>query len=371
MEPIVHTVTAAQAGRRLDVILVEHLKLGRKPVKAWIESGAVRLNYQVVKKAALKLQLGDEISWRDLPEVTLSPAVSDSSDSTGEGEAAPAPIRSKNLRIQLRDGRMVPVLFADEHVLVLDKPPGCSVHEGIGHKDDTLSAALERALGPRGKAFHLANRLDRDTSGCIVVARTADALSDLLDQFKSRAVEKTYFALAGGVPEWTTKTIDLPLIIPREELGAFDDPKGEPRKTLVGRASSHNAKDASTDIKVLERFDVPGPVKKISFLEVRPHTGRRHQIRVHLASQGMPLLVDELYGSRRFNWRVLGLTPTGHWPAGHNPISRQPLHAGEVEFVHPFTRAKMTVQSPLPKDMVRLLDLLRKSGVRHGGKSPR
>lgn len=361
MEPTVHVITAQQAGRRLDVFLVDQLKRPRKLIKAWIESGAVRVNYEVVKKAALKLQAKDELSWRDLPAVPTGTTASATPAAPTDGFANPPVLSAKALKIQLRDGRMVPVLHADEHLLVLDKPPGCSVHEGIGHKDDTLSAALERALGPRGKAFFFVSRLDRDTSGAIVIARTAEAQTDLMDQFKSRAVEKTYFALAGDAPDWDKRTIDLPLIVPREELGGFADPRGEPRKTLVARDGAHAAKEAATDVIVLERFNVPGPVKKIAFLELHPRTGRRHQIRVHLASQGMPLLVDELYGSRRFNWRVLGMATPAKWPLGHNPISRQPLHAGEVEFVHPFTRAKMTVASPLPKDMLRLLELLRRS----------
>lgn len=369
MEPTELVITAAEAGRRLDVLLTERLKLGRKLVKAWIESGAVRVNYQIAKKAALKVQLNDTLSWRDLP---TAGAPADSTAAGGEA-AAPAdgfatPVAvAKPLKIQLRDGRMVPVLHADEQVVVLDKPPGCAVHEGIGHRDDTLTAALARALGPKGAAFHLANRLDRDTSGCIVVARKEEALADLVDQFRTRAVEKTYFALVGDAPEWDEKTIDLPLVVPREEVGNFEDPRGEPRKVLVAREGARNPKDAVTVVKVLERFTVPGPVKKIALVEVHPQTGRRHQIRVHLASQGLPLLVDELYGTRRFNWRVLGLSAPANWPAGHNPISRQPLHAGEVEFVQPFTRARVSVKSPLPRDMTRLLSLLRGAAAGESG----
>ncbi len=374
MEPIVHIVTAEQADRRLDALLVELLALPRKPIKAWIDAGQVRVNYQPVRKPALKVQPGDEISWRDPPSATAATAAmaaptapTDSPDpenplapAAEAASSAPAtPVSPRAIRIQLRDGRMVPVLHADEQILILDKPAGCSVHEGIGHRDDTLTAALARALGPRGAAFHLANRLDRDTSGCIVVARTAEAAADLIDQFKSRSVEKTYFALVGDAPAWDEKTIDLPLIVPREEIGEFDAPKTEPRKVVVAKEGARNPKDALTEVKVLERFRVPGPVKQIALLEVHPRTGRRHQIRVHLASQGLPLLVDDLYGTRRFTWRVLGLPPPPKWPEGHNPISRQPLHAGEVEFIHPFTRAKMNVPSPLPKDMQRLLALLR------------
>jgi 23S rRNA pseudouridine1911/1915/1917 synthase len=232
------------------------------------------------------------------------------------------------------------VLHEDRAVLVLDKAAGMVVHPARGSPDSTVVNALLHRLGAdaaEGDRLGLVHRLDKDTSGCLVVARTPAALASLQAQFKERTVGKTYLALChGNVPE----------------RGRLDTPYGRhprDRKRFSGRVES--ARRAVTEWTVRERFG-----DGATLLEVTLHTGRTHQIRVHLAEAGHPLLADEPYGGRR---REARLAPEHPVRVAAEALGRQALHAWRLAFEHPVSGERVTFEAPLPADMERALAVLR------------
>jgi 23S rRNA pseudouridine1911/1915/1917 synthase len=231
------------------------------------------------------------------------------------------------------------VLHRDGLMLVIDKPAGLPVHRGPkgGDSLEDFFDALRYGL-PRAPA--LAHRLDRDTSGCLVVARTDAALAALQAQWKARTVEKTYLALCHGVPA-------------RE--GRLDTPYGRhprDRTRFTGRAAS--TRRAITAWTVREPFD------GAALVEVRLETGRTHQIRVHLAEAGHPLLGDAVYGGTRREARLPAEHPVRR---AAEAIGRQALHASRLGFDHPRTGRRLTFEAPLPPDLSRGLAVLRREAA--------
>jgi len=221
------------------------------------------------------------------------------------------------------------VLFEDEHLIAINKPPGLVVHPAVGNETGTLVHALlhhcSDLQGIGGEARPgIVHRLDKHTSGIIVVAKTEPALIELQRQFKERLTTKTYRAICQGIPRLATGTIDQP-------IGRHP----QHRKKMAIHERGRNAVSHWT---VEERFeDAPA-----ALLKVRIETGRTHQIRVHLQSIGHPVVGDKVYGGK-----------------GKVEAARQMLHAAELQIAHPNHGETMTLKTPLPDDMNALLNSLR------------
>jgi len=296
-------------GRRLDQAAAALLpEFSRSRLKAWIDAGALTLGGEPVKPRT-PLKGGEEL----VLETELSPQV---------------PIRPEPLPLT--------VVHADEALLVIDKPAGLVVHPGAGNPAGTLQNALlhaypELALLPRAGLVH---RLDKDTSGLLVVGRTLESQTVLAAAIARRRVHRTYQAICQGVLTGGG-TIDAPIRRHRHERTRMAVAEG-------GRA-------ARTHYRVVERF------RAHTHCEVDLETGRTHQIRVHMAHIRAPLVGDPVYGGRpRF--------PRGasdELRAALEALGRQALHASRLGFVHPITGAALTFESPLPADLAGLVRLLR------------
>ncbi|MCC6848361.1 MAG: RluA family pseudouridine synthase [Deltaproteobacteria bacterium] len=296
-------VADAAAGRRLDAFVAESgLGISRSQVRHLVDAGSVTIGGRA-RKAGQLVRAGEEVVV-DVP--AAAPPVA-------EPEALP-----------LR------VLYEDEAIAVIDKAPGMVVHPAPGRWQGTLVNALLHRWGPmpdhEATRPGIVHRLDRDTSGVMVVARTVSALDHLAKQFAARTVEKRYLAVARGRVRSDVLRIDAP--IGRHAVE---------RKKMSTRARV--ARPAVTRIRVLERF------AGATLVEAAPETGRTHQIRVHLASRGHPVVGDAVYGRARAGATTL--------------IARQALHASSLGFVHPVRGAAMTFRAELWPDMVALLEALR------------
>jgi 23S rRNA pseudouridine1911/1915/1917 synthase len=290
------------AGERLDRALVRHLAdlgLPRVEVARWIRGGRVALNGDGAPKPAQRLAKGDRIA------VALPPPPPD----------AP-PLLAQELPLV--------VLFEDAHLLALDKPPGLVVHPTWGHRDGTLlNGLLFRARGWNEEVARprLVHRLDKDTSGLLLVAKTRAAQAGLARAFQRRQVAKEYLALVHGRPAAAGGRVELP--IARDP----DDPKRRITTDPTGRP-------AITHWQLV----ADAPRVPLALLRCRPQTGRTHQLRVHLAAVGLPVAGDPLYGPQ---------------PPVH---PRQALHAARLAFDHPVTGERLELSAPLPPDLLALLE---------------
>ena len=311
-------VEADSAGARLDRWLAGRLpELSRMRVKALIAGGRTRVDGREVK-AAHRVQAGERV------EVTIPPPARD-------GIAPEA--------VPLR------VVFEDAHVLVVDKPPGMVTHPGAGRIDGTLAAAAlahapEMAGVGSPRRPGIVHRLDKGTSGLIVLAKTQAAYDGLTAQLARRTVSRRYLALAQGAMRRAEGTVDAPI---------GRDPRSRVRMAIVPEG---RGKRAVTHYRVVERFG--GGASAVTLLECRLETGRTHQIRVHLASLGHPLLGDDTYRGRRAS------------PAG-DPVLAElvqglggvALHAAGLAFTHPVTGEPMRFACPSPDRIERILSHLR------------
>jgi 23S rRNA pseudouridine1911/1915/1917 synthase len=300
------------AGLRLDVALARLAPdLTRSRVQRLVEGGRVRLAGKAAKASA-RLRGGEPV------EVELEP---------------PEPSGAVPQDLPLA------VLHEDRDLVVLDKAAGMVVHPARGTPHSTVVNALLHRLGAGGglPRLGLVHRLDKDTSGCLVVARTEAALRALQAQWKGRTVEKTYLALCHGA---------LP------DAGRLDTPYGRhprDRTRYTGRLRTSERR-AVTEWRVVERFG-----RAATLAEVTLHTGRTHQIRVHLAEAGHPLLADAVYGGTRREARE----PGGAAARAAAAIGRQALHAARLAFDHPRTGRRLVLEAPLPGDFRRALEVLR------------
>lgn len=308
------TVDPESAGQRLDNFLMRTLKgVPKTHVYRIIRSGEVRVN-KGRASADDRVQAGDLVR---LPPMRLSAQV--------EAKAArPAPARA------------FPLLFEDASFLAIDKPAGVAVHGGSGVAFGVIEQ-LRRAMP--GQAFlELVHRLDRETSGILLVAKKKSALNALQDQFRERATGKTYLALVKGVWPANKKVIDQPLL-------KFLLPDGE-RRVRVTQADDPNGLRSITLVKVLATVQaLPGwpadsPPQAFSLLAVTIKTGRTHQIRVHLASAGCPIAGDDKYGDFELNRLLLRLG-----------FKRMFLHAWRLSITHPVQGHGVELQSPLPPEL--------------------
>lgn len=284
-------IEAPQAGRRLDQFLTEQLPhLSRSRIQQLIAAGEITLGSATVKASA-RLRAGDRISVTEPPPIPLEAAAQD---------------------IPLA------VLFEDEHLLVLDKPAGLVVHPGAGNPDGTIvNALLHHCASLPGiggvERPGIVHRLDKDTTGCLVVAKTEQAHHSLGEQFAGRAINKTYLAIAEGPFRFLHQRVE----------------------NRIGRHRIHRQKmDVLTDGRgklAITEFFVEKKLPGGTLVRCVLHTGRTHQIRVHLKHLGHPLAGDRVYGK------------AGNWP-------RQMLHAWKLAFTHPATGQPLHFTSPVPDD---------------------
>ena len=322
--PVVRALTAdrGDVGLRLDLVLRRHLadvdSATRTRIQAWIERGQVTINGRQTRRVATRAALGDVVGV-SLPAAAARSVMS----------AEPLPLH---------------VLFEDDQLLVLNKPAGIVVHPTYKHVDGTLMNALlwHAREWPSGLRPSLVGRLDKDTSGVVVVAKSAAvhaALQAALahagrpgDRFGS---EKTYLAVVYGRVRPASGRIELRL--------ARD--AGDRRRVL---ASDLTGAPSLTYFDCLGR--TPGPGPGLSLLRCRLATGRTHQIRVHLAARGWPIVGDRIYGQPPK--RDVVDAPLA---AALRAFSRQALHAWQVQFTHPVARTALRIEAPIPPDLDSLL----------------
>jgi len=307
------TAPAELAGLRLDVALTRlAADLSRARIQRLLVEGHVLVGGRAVKPSA-RLRGGEEVL------LTLP-------------DPEPSGLLAQDLPLQ--------ILSEDRDLLVLDKAAGMVVHPARGTPHSTVVNALLFRLGEAsapGERLGLVHRLDKETSGCLVVAKTEVALAALQAAFKRREVEKTYLALCHGriAPE-----------------GRLDTPYGRHPgdRTRYTSRLREGTRRAVTAWRVREAF------AGATLVEVALHTGRTHQIRVHLADQGHPLLADAAYGGRK---REARLAPDDPVRRAAEAIGRQALHAWRLAFPHPRTGVLMRFEAPLPGDFAAALAVLR------------
>jgi len=311
-------VPAPQAGERLDRFLAgAQGELSRSRLQTLILEGRVQVNGRVAR-SSLRLKDGDRVCV-DLPPPRLATLVAENIPLT--------------------------IVYQDESLLVVNKPPGMVVHPGAGVSTGTLAQALLHhdsgiaAVGGAGRPG-IVHRLDRDTSGLMVVARRGQAYRALIEAIKNREVKRRYLALAWGSPRAASGVVDA-------AIGR--DPRRRQRMAVVTRGG----KPARTRWRVTERFGV------CSALEIDLETGRTHQIRVHLEHLSHPVVGDRVYGGRS----RMRLSPS---PAERSVrealldmLPRQALHASELELAHPESGERLHFEAPLPEDFAAALGWLR------------
>ena len=296
------TVDEESAGQRLDNFLIRHLKgVPKTHVYRIIRSGEVRVN-KGRASADTRIETGDVVR---LPPVRIS-------DKVAEKAARPAP------------GREFPLLLEDDALMAIDKPAGVAVHGGSGVSFGVIEQL--RQARPLAKLLELVHRLDRETSGILLVAKKRSALKHLQDQFRERETGKTYLALVQGSWPEKLKVID-------SALHKYLLPDGE-RRVKVTSNEDPDGMRSITLVKVAERL------VGCTLLEVTIKTGRTHQIRVHLASQGHPIAGDDKYGD--FEWNKI-LQKQG--------LKRMFLHAWRLQFSHPATGKRVELKSNLPSEL--------------------
>ncbi|HEX7128106.1 MAG TPA: RluA family pseudouridine synthase [Thermodesulfobacteriota bacterium] len=313
---MVHELIVPEGGGgRLDHVLVRaDLGLPRAQIGRLIDDGRVTVNGKPAAKPGQRVRAGDRLS------VSVPP---------------PAPMEARAEAIPLS------VVYEDEDLLVVDKPAGLVVHPAAGHPGGTLVNAILHhagALDDAGDPLRpgIVHRLDKDTSGLLVVTRTAEAREALAARFKAHDVERVYTALVHGVPAGGRGRIE-------SAIGRHPTD----RRRMSSRA--RRGRRAVTHYEVVRTF--PGP---LALLAVRLETGRTHQIRVHLSERGHPIVGDRTYGGRR--------PPPAALPEAARRaiagLSRQFLHAGVLGFPHPRTGEAMRFTSPLPADLAGVLAAL-------------
>ena len=305
------------AGQRLDNFLIRQLKgVPKTHVYRIIRSGEVRINKGRVS-ADTRVEAGDVVR---LPPVRIS-------DKVAEKAERPAPARE------------FPVLLEDEHLIAIDKPAGVAVHGGSGVSFGVIEQL--RQARPASKFLELVHRLDRETSGILLVAKKRSALTHLQDQFRERETGKTYLALVTGTWPANKKVIDLPLHNYLQAGPEGTSGAGE-RRVRVTTADDPDGMRSITLVKVRStaaaRPDQGLPA--MSLLEVTIKTGRTHQIRVHLASQGHAIVGDDKYGDFDLNKRLQ-----------KQGMKRMFLHAWRLQFNHPASGERVQLIAELPPEL--------------------
>lgn len=322
-EIVTLTVDAAAVGLRLDQYLAQQFPtFSRVHLRRVINAGAVRIGQDLEKgaKPSHRLKAGEQLTIKLIrPE-----------RETHSAEEIP-----------------LTILYEDDCLIVVNKPPGMVVHPARGHWSGTLTAALQFHFdtlsgvgGPSRPG--IVHRLDRDTSGVILVAKDDPTHYRLAAQFQNRTLEKEYLAIATGRIDRDRDSIDVPI-----------GPHPHDRVRMAVRRDHPDSKTAESFYEVTERLG------DYSVVKVLPKTGRTHQIRVHLAHIGHPVLCDKLYSGRS---RITEGELAGGAESGPVVLERQALHARRLVIEHPTTRKAMEFVAPIPEDMRQTMDALRAAG---------
>lgn len=330
---------ATAKGKRLDAYLAKALPdVSRARVQLLIDDGQVRVDGEPVK-ASLKLAGGERIEI--------------------EGEPQPAPLKAEPEDIPLK------VVYEDADLAVIDKPAGMVVHAGAGDAEQNRGTLVNALLFHFGKQLSdlggtlrpgIVHRLDKETSGLILVAKNDVAHRRLAEMFATRALEKTYIALVHGLVAKDEGTVDLP--IGRDAV----------RRTRMStrRSVESGARAAVSHWRVLERigtFGSPAPLGNFTLVEVRIETGRTHQIRVHMAAIGHPVVGDKLYGAPgQLKPAVPDRAKPARIPAAKEPeptLDRNFLHAAELSIEQPRSGEPLELRSPLPPELEAFLGRVR------------
>ena len=301
-------VEQSEEKNRLDsYIASKDLELSRSMIKKLLEDGKITVNGEITK-ASYKVQLNDKI------EIDIE--------------------KPKEVKLEAQE---IPldVIYEDNDILVVNKQKGLVVHPGNGNLDGTLANAVmahcKDSLSGIGGELRpgIVHRLDKDTSGLLIIAKNDKAHIKMSEQIKDRKVKKTYIALVRGIISENEATINMPI--------------GRSTKDRKKMAVTKNGKEAITHFKVLNRFTT----NKASYtlLEVKIDTGRTHQIRVHMAEIGHPVIGDTVYSNGKNEFSVVG----------------QCLHAKKLEFTHPITEKEMNLEAPLPEYFEKIIEELEKN----------
>jgi 23S rRNA pseudouridine955/2504/2580 synthase len=298
------TITEEEAGQRIDNYLLRVCKgVPKSHVYRILRSGEVRVNKGRIDQL-YRLETGDVVR---IPPVRIAERAS----------SAPVP------------GAEFAILFEDAHLLVIDKPAGVAVHGGSGVSYGVIEQL--RAARPDARFLELVHRLDRETSGLLLLAKKRSALTNLHEQMREGDTDKRYLTVVAG--DWTNKRQHVKL-----PLHKYTTPEGERRVVVqAGGMESH------TVFTLLRKWE------KFALLEAELKTGRTHQIRVHLASTGFPIVGDDKYGDFALNKQM---QKAGE---GRGPLRRMFLHAHQITFTHPDSGKEMTLKAPLPAECERFL----------------
>ena len=298
-----YIVDEDEQGKRLDVYIVsKDSDVTRTSAQRQIEQGNVTINGKKTTKVSYKVSDGDEIEIEEKEPVEIE-------------------LKAQDIPVD--------IVYEDKDIIVVNKPKGMVVHPANGNPDGTLVNAImaicKDSLSGIGGEIRpgIVHRLDKDTSGLLIVAKNDMAHVNMSEQIKRHEVKKTYIALVRGVVKENEATIDMPI--------------GRSNSDRKKMAVTKNGKNAVTHIKVLKRYD------KYTLLEVNIETGRTHQIRVHLAHIGYPVIGDYIYSNGKNEFGIVG----------------QCLHAKSLEFKHPITGEDMKLEAPLPayfKNVINELD---------------
>ncbi|MEM6510160.1 MAG: 23S rRNA pseudouridine(955/2504/2580) synthase RluC [Pseudomonadota bacterium] len=304
------TIGEDHLGQRIDNFLITHLKgVPKSAVYKILRKGEVRVNKKRIKPV-YKLQLDDVVR---IPPIKVAE----------KEEFVPKKLDKVK---QLEDA----ILFEDKYLMVINKPSGMAVHGGSGLSYGLIEAL--RVLRPEERSLELVHRLDRDTSGCLLISKRRSVLTDLHKQLREKTMEKNYWALVDG--QWDSKTKNVTEGLRKNTLKS-----GE----RVVRVDNTEGKPSHTRFRVLERY------AECSLVQASPVTGRTHQIRVHTQCKGHPIACDDKYGVAEFDQYVNKLTG----------LNRLFLHAHDLRFMHPKNETTMHVEAPLDNALQNCIKKLR------------
>lgn len=285
-------------GKRIDAYISEKEEITRTTAQRLIEDGNILVNGKK-QKSSYKVSIGDIITIEEV-------------------EAKPIELKAQDIPIE--------IIYEDNDIIVVNKPKGMVVHPGNGNSEGTLVNAImaicKDSLSGIGGEIRpgIVHRLDKDTSGLLIVAKNDKAHVNISEQIKNHEVKKTYIALVRGIIKENEATIDMPI--------------GRSNSDRKKMAVTKNGKNAITHIKVLKRYD-----NKYTLLEINIETGRTHQIRVHLSHIGYPIIGDYIYSNGKNEFGVVG----------------QCLHAKRLEFKHPTSEKKIILEASLPEYFENIL----------------
>lgn len=291
-----------QVSKRIDAYMAEKYEdISRVAIQRLIETGKILVNGKKVK-ASYKVQVNDKITME-------------------EEKAVEVELKAQDIPVE--------IIYEDRDIIVVNKPKGMVVHPANGNPDGTLVNAImaicKGSLSGIGGEIRpgIVHRLDKDTSGILIVAKNDKAHINLSEQIKEHKVKKTYIALVKGIVKENNATINMPI--------------GRSEKDRKKMAVTKKGKEAITHFKVLKRYD------KYTLLEINIETGRTHQIRVHLSQIGYPIVGDEVYSKGKNEWNIKG----------------QCLHAKSLDFKHPVTNENMHLEAKIPQYFEKILEELK------------